>query len=341
MGGINPLQNFEKILELQDLHQNVLRPDIYREYTVIIFKAAIDVFHEATIDAYLTRHNYREHVQNALLCAMTCKNINSFKYIYDKYGNGELSCIDTLSANSLDEFAIDVIKHISRCQKISQKTKNKILDRICTFNKKNKLLGKVIELLLPKLEINCENILGQIMSYCDMQAFKAFISNVNFEYCSRDQIIYITMLDGTKQQLEYLCSIPKFGSAYLEYLSKQTQLEPPDYYMTSGISVSAYLFTFVYDQKYLSDIGNFYFTHDDRDVDQMIMVSYWIRSKRELYRLYAISRISNRHTIPKTLTNTINQFMVRKSNFKTDVKYNLLKRILKPNSLYIQFTLFD
>jgi hypothetical protein len=208
-------------------------------------------------------------------------------------------------------------------------------------------LHKVFKVLLPKLEIDiCETILPEIINYCDMSAFKALI--VNSKNMDHNKLINLIMIKGTKRHLEYLCQIPEFGSAYIIYLACHPRLESQDYYgIDKGVNASAYLFTIVYDQKYLQDLRN-YHTRSDKGTDRMIIISYWIRPKKDLYKTfiksctysYYVNFDSHTRKQETDLKDTINKFLVTRSKFKSDTKTNLLKCILKPKSLQIQMMFF-
>jgi hypothetical protein len=121
--------DFDKILGLQDLYQRTLHPDIFNKYLNVIFQGAIAGFHKTIIDSYLTKHN--DDAQHGLMWAINYKNLDSFKYVYDEYANGQFNYVDIL-ANSFDDFVVDAIKHLALCPKLDPNIKKRILIKMCS-----------------------------------------------------------------------------------------------------------------------------------------------------------------------------------------------------------------
>jgi hypothetical protein len=342
---------FEKILELQDLHQKLLPADAFNNYSKAICKGAIKLFHKASIDSFFAKSIYWTH--HGIKYSIRYRNIDSFRHIYDTYADGKFVCVDLLFMY-VNNFSFNALKHLAMCPKLAPETKQEIFKRICRSSSLRMHFYEIIDILVPQLETG--SFMRELVDADDIRLLKIVARHLkNLKNSCPYDLVKDVVVRGTKQQLEYLCSVPEFGSAYLKHLSKKKkEIRPTDIcWRSEGFSIGAYLFTFVYDQRHLSEIHHFL----DYGINGLIVItSYWIRPKRNLYKLYtkvypiitqnrkSSYRIMTNIPIttpPAILANSVEQFLTTRSNFKLDVKLNLVKQILRPKSLAMQMILFE
>jgi hypothetical protein len=138
-----------------------------------------------------------------------------------------------------------------------------------------------------------------------------------------------------KKELHLICSNDLFGEAFLKFLQCKGK-----FFTDHEINSYAYTYALVYDQNYLSDIHKFWIRYDS-GIKLMVSTSYWIRSKKKFYEHYQKICKNPKDTCTPLiahqcmLNNQYAQFIKTKSCQKSELKFTLMKSILRPTSMTI------
>jgi hypothetical protein len=335
----HPLDN---VSDLVDLHKQFLPDCLHKQYHNILFQGAIASFHKPTIDSYLESGSGL--LSDALGYAIRYENFDSFKHVHEKY---VLSMYDTTYYfNAYINYLIELpfsdiwIKFVEYLAPHSNFRNVSLLSNICEFRSKSKDLDSIIKIILPHVQYHdCTNILCNVILGRNFAAIKAFfvLDAKNIGY---DRVIYFALFRSTRTVLELLCSVPPYGQAFIDYVTKNSL-----HYTFYDENPNTFTFAFVYEPQFIKCISSHLDYYDGivetRGIHYTMWATWhWIKPKRDFFKYYNEYFQS---TLDKNrdwkFRRTHDSIMVLKSNLKSDFRQNVLKIALRPRALSMQMIL--